>query len=228
MSDEKKEPTQFTSMREFLESDFDQRFKDPFIKRLKALKESKAGCLDYDEIMEELDSMNIPIAVEMSSDDDIELNCQIIDIIQAYRDRLTQIYIDAERDFGIIEMNYTSMYKMWVGVCSRLSSDKKREGEAEMLLAPYNEEREKRKQLALAVKNHMKNMSDKFFSISRKAAIHEHVYKLVGTGYIEQPDAFDNALRKRRPEMNKKMNALREKIASGATGWDAVPGKDEI
>lgn len=227
MSDENK-TTHFTSMKEFLTSDYDQRYKEPFLKRLKALKEFKENALDYDEIMEELDSMNIPIAVEMSSDDDIELNCQIIDMIQAYRDRLTQIYIDSERDFGIIEMNYTSMYKMWVGVCSKLSSDKKREGEAEMILAPYNEEREKRKQLVLAVKNHMKNMSDKFFSISRKAAIHEHVYKLVGTGYIEQPDAFNNALRKRRPEMNKKMNALREKIASGATGWDAVPSKDEI
>lgn len=228
MSDEKKQPIQFTTIEEFLKSDYDRRFKVPFAKRLKALRDFEENALDYDTVMKELDEMNIPIHFEIVSDDDIEMNCDLIDMIQGFRDRLTQLYVEAERDFGIIEMNYNAMYKMWVGVCSQLSSDKKREGEAEMLFVSYNEEREKRKQLVLAIKTHMKNMSDKFFSISRKAAIHEHVYKLVGTGYIDHPDAFDKALKERRPEMNKKMAALREKIAAGEKGWNVVPNKDEI
>jgi hypothetical protein len=183
--------------------------------------------LSYDETLNEIDNMNIPIQIELAAEDDIELNCTIIDMIQGYKDRLTALYCKAERDYELIEGNYQSLVKMWCGLFSQLSSDKKREGEAEMLFGFLDPERKKRAEVFSTIKQHLKNMSDKFFSISRKAAIHEHVYRLVGTGYIDQPDAFERSLRERRKNMNNKMNKLRNKIASGAKGWDIIPSSNE-
>lgn len=179
--------------------------------------------LSYEDTLKEIENMNIPIHIEMAAEDDIELNCTIIDIIQGYKDRLTTLYCQSERDYEVIEGCYQSLVKIWVGMFSQLSSDKKREGEAEMIFGFLDPQRRLRTEVFSTVKQHLKNMSDKFFSISRKATIHEHVYRLIGSGYLDRPDAMERVLKERRSKINEKMENLRKKIASGATGWDTVP-----
>jgi hypothetical protein len=77
----------------------------------------------------------------------------------------------AQADYNRIENAYESLLKIWVGKFSSSSSDKKREGEAEMILYFLLVERTKRKELYEMAKHKFNLFTFKMDAISRKISI---------------------------------------------------------
>lgn len=195
-------------------------FKKMILKDIKKIKEYEPF-LDPKKTYAEIESINPNIALELISDDDIEIYTHILDEIQGYLDRLTYLSNRAEREHSCIKYYYDHLYLMWVGKFSRLSSDIKRKGEAEYILDFMFDQLVERSNLLNTIQGITKNLANKKDTVSRKVTIIQETHRIIGSAVGEAPDKIKEAKEKHRVRINEKLKEYKEKHTG--PGWDRVP-----
>lgn len=173
------------SVNELLNLNENEPFKFILVHFLKKII-SKKPFLDPEHVKQEMEKMNVSLSFSIVSEDDLSAYYNIIDTIQGYRDRLTELLNRAENEFVFLDSNYEHLYKMWTGKFSRLSSDKRREGEAEYILHFMFDEKETRRCLYNNIKNVYVNMKNKMDAVSRKITIYQEVRRFWGTSNMPE------------------------------------------
>ena len=202
------------------------QFKKILLRKLEIIKNHKMR--DIEQTRKEVEGMNIDISVDMANDTDIELYNRIMEIIQGFRDRIHHILSQAYSDFCVVEEAYNNLYRMWTGKFSRLSSDKRREGEAEYILSELSEKRRERENFYSEIRNASKNLNDKMEVVSRKVTIIQEVHKILGFSTQKDDKDKDKDTSAKRQEYYKNINKKREQLVPKVIGrtmnWtDIVP-----
>ncbi len=135
--------------------------------------------LDYDKTVEEIFFMEKDARVNISNENDIHAYLKVIDKIQGYRDRATEIYCKAHGDFLHIDKFFDTFQKVCLAKSKAKSLDK-REGEVEEVLLFSLEERTKRESLLKHAEQIIWNLNSKFDSIKLKISILHHTLKTTG------------------------------------------------
>lgn len=180
--------------------------------------------LDYGEIKKEISKIEFNTRNMSTYDDDLHEYADILGILQGYRDRISSIFSRAENEYTILEEYYNSLKIQWTGKFSRLSSDKRREGEAEFILSFFIQKRLKSKILFNYVKNSYKNISNKIEVISRKYTVISESNKI--TGVIKEGE--EKPLPNKDKKTKDKLNKFYQDLDREATGWDLVPSQKNL
>jgi len=180
--------------------------------------------LNYNKTISELSKVSIH-SVNLDDyreeDSNIGMYARIINDIDNSRSRISNIMAYAQADLYWVEKTYETLFKVWVGKFSKMTSDKKREGEADQVLFFLLSERIKRKELIDTAKNKFNLMNAKMDAISRKITIASELMKHhPGLGNVYDTDSATNAIIKKDTHVKKKDYADRGKN-SNKTGWDA-------
>lgn len=160
------------SVKETLNEEKNVEYKEMLISSFCMLK--KRGFLNYDNVRKEIVSIrknSIRIEDYVTDDTDLGMYHRIMNDIDQYRSRLSDIMSYTMADQYWIEKTYETLFNIWVGKFSSLSSDKKREGEAEMILFFLMPEKIRRKELYELAKNKFQQLNLKMETLSRKATI---------------------------------------------------------
>lgn len=209
---------------EILNKDENLSFKSALIDTMDFLK--TRSFLNYEKIVKELNSIrknSIDIDEYYKVDHDLSMYIRIINDIDGYRSRVSDIFSRAQGDLYSIDKAYDSLYKIWSGRFSKQSSDKKREGEAEYILHFLFEERIKRKDLHDMAKTKYNMLSAKMEAISRKITIAQELLKIVPGGNLEYNSKNHRAEEKTSKISGTNYNA-RLKEGDGK-GWSALTKK---
>jgi len=110
----------------------------------------------------------------------LEMFSQSLDKIQQAKDRISDLYQRSLSEYNSVETTYNSLFKIWTGKFSKLSSDKRREGEAEFILSWILFLRIERKNILNSLKIFYENLISKSDTVSRKITINQELNKLIG------------------------------------------------
>lgn len=198
-----------TDVNEMLNEDGRLPFKEKLIDFIEDMHGRKF--LNKADISQEIRDMKVDVIVEKTDDYDIESYIPLLNVITGFRDRLTSILSRAHAEHLYIEKKHEALFNAWFARFSKLSSDKKREAEAEYVLDFLLNERLERENLFNYVKNSVANMNSKYEVVSRKISIVHEVHKAVGASYVD----------------TQKMNVSKNKAKTKQTdiegsGWDSI------
>jgi len=211
---------------ELLGEDHNKSFKEKLVQKILNLK-CYQPYLEIDMVEEEINSFRVDTNVVLEVEGDIEIYTFLMETIKGYKERLFFLYNRAEKEFNLIENTYNHLFRMWVGKFSRLSSEKRREGEAEFILDFMFIEREKRRMLYNLVKNSLDQMTDLQSLCSRKVSVIQEVHKVIGNMTLDNPSKMSTEINAHRKNMSQKVKEFKEKN-KGATGWGAIPTKKDL
>ena len=182
--------------------------------------------LDYNGVKEELDKMQLVIDIDKVDEDDLELFNEQLNLIQAYRDRATNLFSKAENEFNVFENEYIHLCKAWI--ChSKQGSDKKRESEAEYLFDFIFKAKEDRRSVYNLLKRYVENLNKKTETISRKASIIQEAHKVIGIMYSDNNERYKEAIQSHRETVAEKAKKFREEN-KGKSGWAAIPTRENL
>lgn len=193
---------------EILNDSDNESFKDLLIESSFQMKNRKY--LDIKKVKEESGKIAIGISLNLEEDTDIELFNEIIDKIQALRDRLAKLFAIAQSDFHFLDKTYIHLFKIWVGNFSKQKSNDKREGEAELILHFMFKELIDREDLFNYLKNILQNMNFKMEALSRKITVLQQVHKVIGSMNSSGLEYKSNVI-KHRQKMNKAKEDIKTK-----------------
>ena len=129
-------------------------------------------------------------------------------------------------DYHVVNESYENLYRMWIGKFSRLSSDKKREGEAEYLLSFLSEKRTERSNFFNEVRSASKNLSEKMEALSRKITIIQEVHKIIGlTVGKENLAGAAKMMKNHRANIQEKKSKFKNSVKEGQIGWSDINKK---
>jgi len=161
-------------------------FKHSILSSLEHIKKRKF--LDEKEVYLELEKIAKKTMFQTDRNIlDIKEYIYILDQIQAAKDRVSALYQQAVSDNNLVERVYNKLYKVWTGKFSKLSSDKRREGEAELILSWMWFTKIERKNILTYVKIFHENLNSKSEVVSRKITIHQESNRIVGGYYQQSP-----------------------------------------
>ena len=198
-------------------------FKDILMDCVRRIKNH--NFLDVEDAEKEVDFLaeNTDIYYHLEDDLDFGIYISAMDDVQKARDTMTTIYSRAYSDHSIMNGFYNHLFKIWTGKFSNLSSDKRREGEAEYILHLLYAEVIRRENFLNKVKNYYYNLGNKMEAISRKITTIQMMHKLVG-GILISPEEFEEK-KKSLKEANKKIleKSKKSPIKTGKVGWEDIP-----
>ena len=151
--------------------------------RVKNLVSALKG-LDYDLLHKELRDLNIP----SSSNPTLQKINEEIQRIQVARDRVSEIYMDASRNYLIRKRACDLLTEGWYRFSAQASSDK-RKAEALLIMSQYIESSIESESLFKAAQQVMKNLDDKHESASRQVTVFQLLLKMRDFGR-GTPDSF--------------------------------------
>jgi len=169
--------------------------KDPLVKGFKSILLSYVNFLrerhplNIKQINDELSQMkkkSINLNKYISSGSEIEDYHRLINDIDQQRSRVIELTSKAQSDYNNIHEIHNNILSIWKGIFSKLSSDKKREGEAELIAEFLFLHEIKRKELFEALKSKLHDLTSKMDAVSRKITIAQETRKLFpgyGKGY---------------------------------------------
>ena len=166
----------------------------PFLDKLESsIREiKKHKFLDYKNTIEELSNVRTDVSVNVESIEDLDNYLPVMDKIQSYIDRVTQITNRAHSDFLTIDGHYKHLIHLWAKFSSE-KSDKKKENEAEFVMGVWVNESIKRQDLYESCKRVLENLTKRWEHMSRKAAIIMHIHTNSGMTYpktMKIPQSF--------------------------------------
>jgi len=211
---------------ELLGDDHNRSFKEKLVQKILNLK-CYQPYLDIDRVESEINSFRVDTNVVLEVEGDIEIYTFLMETIKGYKERLFFLYNRAEKEYNLIENTYNHLFRMWVGKFSRLSSEKRREGEAEFILDFMFIEREKRRMIYNLVKNSLDQMTDLQSLCSRKVSVIQEVHKVIGNMTMDNPSKMSSEINAHRKSMSEKVKEFKEKNKE-ATGWGAIPTKKDL
>lgn len=132
--------------------------------------------LDYNALhteMRESDYLHIPISADPSLD---ELSSAALKV-QIAKDRVSQILLDAERNYKILKHYSKALYVAWMRLSGDASQDR-RESDATTRTWDFAGEAAQAEALFLSAKAVLENLKDKWDTISRSVSIIELHLKL--------------------------------------------------
>lgn len=206
--------------KEILDLDYNKVFKD-------RLYEFIALYRDYDFLTEEtienfINKSDIDITLSIENEGDIEIFNDQIDKIQRAKDEFMPILNKAYRDYKFVTRWFEHFHAVWSGKFSRLSSDKKREGEAEFILGFMIKDMIRCDAMYENAKSIFKNLLDKYEEVSRKITVIQEVFKIFGD--IQRPlDAKNIQKRKQIPQ---KIGTKSDKLSVPSDSNEVDWGKD--
>ena len=139
----------------------------------------KRDFLEQEEIDKAIEDTEIDITLSIDNEEDIEIFNEQIDKVQKARDKFIKILNRANADYKFVSRWFEHFYEVWKGKFNRLSSDKKREGEAEFILSLMIDDLIRCDRMNDQAKSIYKNLNDKYESISRKITVIQELYKIL-------------------------------------------------
>jgi len=137
----------------------------------------------------------------------------ILNEIQKAKDRVSNLYYTAISENNFVNDLYDCLLKVWTGKFSKLSSDKRREGEAELILSWIWFTKIERKNIVTMLKLFHENLNSKSEIVSRKITIYQEANR-IGGSYVQYSPEDEETL-----EMVKEGSRAK---ARGKIGWGDV------
>lgn len=153
---------------------------------------SKMSFLDEVEVQQEINKFAEKTAFAMNKDVvDIKEYLRLLDNIQVAKDRISALYQQALSQNNFVETLYLNLFKVWTGKFSKLSSDKRREGEAELILSWMWYTKIERKNVVTSLKTFHDNLNSKSDIVSRKITIHQEANRILGSYSQYSPEQLE-------------------------------------
>ena len=156
-----------------------ESFKSILISDVTFLKERNT--LNIEKIEDEIFNMkkhSINLADYVPEGDEIENYHRLINDIDQQRTRVVELTMMAQNDYNGIHSIYNQLISIWKGSFSGLGSDKKREGEADMIMHFLMNPKLRRKEIWEILKSKLSNLGNKMDAVSRKITIAQESRKM--------------------------------------------------
>lgn len=199
------------SVKDLMERPENAEFKDLIQRVMKKI--GRKQFLEDNEIQKELNILREQTNFSIEDDfPDLNYYRDALNRIQNAKDRVSALYERALAEHNLIDSVYDALFKTWTGKYSKLSSDKRREGEAEQVLSWMLFTRIDRKNNMSILKTFHEHLTSKSDVISRKITIFLENNRILGSSTNFNPEFRDVM----------KSFHEKEKESRGTIGWGDV------